>query len=284
LGSTSLSGLKVGAAVEFRGVPIGSVRAIRLNIGNMPPLVTSSSQAARIPVIVELHETKIILRGRNVNLANPKMLSEAIARGLRGQLRLESFVTGISYVALDIVPGTPAVLCLPTGSGYREIPTVPTTLEQAQDTLHRLIARIDEANVEDTITSVNLAMKGINGLVSSPGLHAAVNSMGRTEHNLDVASQNFSRAAVSLRILSDTLDSRLPSLITALETTSTRADRMMAAGDKTATTLRAVTEPGSPVIYRVNGTLDNIWDAAHSIQQLADYLQLNPSAILRGRE
>ena len=178
-----LSGLNVGAPVEFRGVPIGIVSAIRLNIGNLPPLVTSSSAEARIPVIIKLRNTKIILGERNGNLAKANLLSEAIRRGLRGQLRLESFVTGVSYVSLDIVPGTPAVLCLSADSGYREIPTVPTTLEQAQDTLHQLIAKMEEADLEGMISSARSAMRGIDQLVSDPALQAGHNFIGRTEAN-----------------------------------------------------------------------------------------------------
>jgi paraquat-inducible protein B len=112
-----LSGLGVGAAVKFRGVPIGSVTAIRLNLGNTPPLLTKSSEESRIPVIIALSETEISARGGQVNLTDPNTLKEAIRKGLRGQLRLESFVTGISYVSLEILPKTPLVLVLAPDSG-----------------------------------------------------------------------------------------------------------------------------------------------------------------------
>jgi paraquat-inducible protein B len=279
-----VSGLNVGAPVKFRGVPIGSVVAIRLNLGSMPSLLTRTAEEARLPVIIELDETKISSRGANVNLADPNTLIKAIGRGLRGQLRLESFVTGISYVSLDVLPGTPAVLCLPPGSGYQEIPTVQTTLEQAQGTLQRLIAKMEEADVAGMMTEASSAMKGINELVTSPGLHAAINSLDGTEENLSTASQNFSRAAISLRALTDRLDARAPELITALQGASTEAQGTMKATDKALDALRTNAEPGSPLIYRMNQTLDNVSDAARSIQDLADYLKRNPSAIVRGRD
>jgi paraquat-inducible protein B len=278
-----LSGLRVGAAVKFRGVPIGSVTAIRLYLGNMPALLTSSSEESRIPVIIELNETEISARGGQVDLTDPNTLKEAIRKGLRGQLRLESFVTGVSYVSLDIVPNAALVLVLPPGSGYQEIPTIPTTLEQAQGTLQRLIAKMEQADVEGMMTSASSAMKGIDQLVSSPGLPSAINSLDGTEQNLSIAAQNFSRAAMSLRALSESLNSRVPPLMTTLQGASIRAQGTMDATDKTLAALRTTAEPNSPLIYRMNRTLDNVSDAAHSIMELADYLRRNPSALLRGK-
>ncbi len=273
----------MGSAVKFRGVPIGSVTAIRLNLGNTPSLLTRSSEESRIPVIIELNDTEISARGGQVDLTNPNTLKEAIRKGLRGQLRMESFVTGVSYVSLDIVPTAPLVLVLPPGSGYQEIPTIQTTLEQAQSTLQRLIAKMEEADVEGMITSAISAMKGIDQLVSSPGLHSAINSLDGTEQNLSIAAQNFSRTAMSLRVLSESLNSRVPPLMTTLQGTSVRAEGTMDATDKTLAALRTTAEPNSPLIYRMNRTLDNVSDAAHSIMELADYLRRNPSALLRGK-
>jgi len=278
-----LSGLRVGAPVKFRGVPIGSVTAIRLNLNDVGPLLTTASGESRLPVTIELDETKIIVHGAQVNLANGPKLESAIRAGLRGQLRLESFVTGMSYVSLDIVPNSQLVLCLPANSGYQEIPTIPTTLEQAQTTLQQLIAKMEQADLEGMMTSASSAMKGINELVSSPGLHAAIDSLGGTEQDLSAAARNLSRTAASLRTLSDNINARIPAMSASLRGVSTTAQGTMAHADQTLTALRTTAEPSSPLIYRMNRTLDNVSSAAQSIQELADYLKRNPSALLRGR-
>lgn len=278
-----LSGLHVGAPVSFRGVPIGSVKSIRLDIAGMPSPLMRSSQESRIPVIIELDQTQITARGGKFNLTDPSTLEEAVKNGLRGQLRMESYITGESYVSLDMVPGAPLVYCLPKDSGYREIPTIETTLEQAQGTLQRLIAKAEEADLPEMITSASSAMRGINRLVTSPSLYLAVDSLNVTESNLSIAAANLSRAAVSLRMLSDNLDSRLPLLMTTLQSTSKKAETTMEVTDRTLTALQTTIEPASPVVYRLNRTLDDVSGAAHSIQGLADYLTRNPSALIRGR-
>ncbi len=278
-----ISGLRVGAAVRFRGVPIGRVVSIRLNLGGGVKMLTPTSGESRLPVTIELNETKILLRGSQVDISRTRMLDEAIRDGLRGQLRLESFVTGIYYVSLNIDPNSKVVLCLPPKSGYREIPTIPTALEQAQSTLQRLIAKMEEANVEEMMTNASSAMKGIAELVSSPGLHVAIDSLSGTEQNVSVAARNLGQTAASLTRLAGTLNYNIPRMSASVRATSQKAQGTMQNADKTLDAVRTVIEPGSPVVYRMNRALDSLTAAAQSVQALADYLRQNPSAIIRGR-
>jgi hypothetical protein len=57
----------------------------------------------------------------------------------------------------------------------------------------------------------------------------------------------------------------------------------MTSADQTMAAFRTTTEPASPLVYRMNRTLDDVSGAAHSIQELADYLRRNPSSLVRGR-
>jgi hypothetical protein len=57
----------------------------------------------------------------------------------------------------------------------------------------------------------------------------------------------------------------------------------MTSADQMMTALRTTAEPASPLVYRMNQTLDDVSDAAHAIQGLADYLKRNPGSLLRGR-
>jgi paraquat-inducible protein B len=51
----------------------------------------------------------------------------------------------------------------------------------------------------------------------------------------------------------------------------------------TATTLQAGLAPDSPLTYRLSVALENISEASSGIRELTDYLENNPSAIVRGR-
>ena len=99
-----VNGLRVGAPVKFRGVEIGSVQDIRLQLKR-------DQSVFRIPVIIEIDPEKITsLGGSETILNSPAEYRSAIEAGLRGQLQTESFVTGVLFVALDYFPGSPATL------------------------------------------------------------------------------------------------------------------------------------------------------------------------------
>ena len=100
----SVNGLRIGAPVKFKGVEIGSVKDIRLQL-------EQGKLINKIPVIIEIDLEKLTSRGAtsaDCDRWTAKPFSKAIVdRGLRGQLEMESLVTGLLYIALDLFPGTP---------------------------------------------------------------------------------------------------------------------------------------------------------------------------------
>ena len=135
----SVSGLREGAPVKYKGVEIGSITKILLQLDE-------GAEVNRIPVIIKLDADKISGRGVGGSLADPAGLKAAIDRGLRGQLQTESIVTGVLFVALDLFPDSPAKFVQPPGSRYPEIPTIPTTLQKAQDILGQLLTKLDDVD------------------------------------------------------------------------------------------------------------------------------------------
>jgi len=81
-----------------------------------------------------------------------------------------------------------------------------------------------------------------------------------------------------------TVNGRIPPLSDTLQKTSVSADAAAKQARLTLGTVQTTIEPNSPVNYQVVQTLQDVSAAAHSIKELADYLQRNPSAIVRGRD
>jgi paraquat-inducible protein B len=178
---SSVNGLRIGAPVKVRGVEIGAVKDIRFQLAE-------DTEINKIPVIIEIDLKKLTSRGVKAAAAEDvKAFRQIIVdRSLRGQLMTESLVTGLLYVGLDFFPGTPIHLVQKPDQDhkYQEIPTVPTYLEQAQDTAARILAKLEEVDFKAMMDSVSRAVDGFGQLVNSPALHSAI-SPTRSNHTQD---------------------------------------------------------------------------------------------------
>lgn len=273
----AVDGLSVGAPVKFKGVEIGSVVDIRLRIGEQPeafgPL--QIQRGIRIPVIIKLDESQLIGRGATT-FSNPARFKQAIDLGLRAQLNEQSLVTGLLFVQLDFRPETPADFVLPAGSEYPEIPTVPTTLQQVRSAAERLISRLDKLDVEAFVRSATEAVDGVNRIVNAPTLEATIDSLPQTVANV-------SGAAASVRDLAAHVDSQTGPLLGDLKTTARRASEAFDQMRSTLQSVQAFIDPASPLASQITPALQELTGAARSVRLLADYLERNPSAVVRGR-
>ncbi|MCU1281931.1 MAG: Mammalian cell entry related domain protein [bacterium] len=201
----SVNGLKVGAAVKYRGVPVGQVIGMRIRFAQ-------PRNDPRIPVFIEANGKRIHELG-GTDEPSPKLIEELIGRGLRARLDSESFVTGQLYVNLDLFPDTPIRLVHPSGD-FPEIPTIPTQLEEATKALSGLLAQLHDADISGIAHSVSNAVEGINRLVNTPSiahtlaeLPSTVAAIRRFAQDLDVGTGKLGQE------LQSTLAARGPLLV-----------------------------------------------------------------------
>jgi paraquat-inducible protein B len=279
----SVNGLNVGAPVKYKGVEIGSVTDILLQLEEV--------EVDRIPVIVELDAGKIAGRGFTGNLlVDPAALQTAIDRGLRGQLRMESFVTGVLYVALDLYSNSPVQFVQPQGSRYREIPTVPTELEQVQDELRKAFTKLAKVDFNAVTTAMIHAFEGIDRLTKSPALDASLRSLEKVMPKFDDAVVTIQRLAVALEKNTSDLSTDLQQTSAAtrtalaeIETAVKQAGITMKEAEGALISARAAIDPESPVSYELIKSLREISGAARSLRLLAGYLERNPRALIFGK-
>ena len=278
-GGGGINGLRVGALVKFKGVEIGEVKRIRLRLDQQVNRDNNKLTAeVRIPVIIELDQEKIVSHGgTSIDLSDPHTIPNLIREGLRAQLGSDSFVTGLLYVALDIMPKTPIQMIAPPGSPLQEIPAIPTTLEQAQAVAVRIFERLDKVDFDAVFTQMTGMLDSIRQITTSPGLREALNNSEKTREQLD-------RALAGAQQTLNTMNRQVPPLANSLEKTSLSADAAAKQARLTLGTVQTTIEPNSPINYQALQTLQDVSAAAHSIKELADYLQRNPSAIIRGRD
>jgi paraquat-inducible protein B len=276
--SSDVNGLKVGAPVKFRGVEIGSVTAILLSLGT-PRQNEKARRAAdqyRIPVIIDLETEKLIKRGAAASLDDPAQVAQAIKRGLRAQLNVESLVTGLLYVDLDFLPDTPANFYMGADSPYPEIPTVPTRLEQAATMLSKMMAQLEKINFDELIRSLTSSSIAIATLANSPKIQNAIDS-------LNLAARSMGQASASVNRLAASLDREIGPMGNDLRLTTEQVRATLKQTQETLAAVQMMLGPNSPLNYQISQTLDQTSSAARSLRQLSDYLRRNPSSVVRGR-
>ena len=274
-----VEGLRVGAPVKFKGVEVGVVKEILLVLPNVPEPTAEVGAYGQlvIPVLIEMNTDRMTRLGaRKVDFDNSQTLPALIKAGLRAQLATESLLTGLLYVALDIRPDTPVQFILPPGSNYQEIPTIPTTLETVQDQAMRVLAKLQTVDVAGALTALVDAAQSIKQRVNSPDVEAAVRATTPVLHDIDDAAHSMER-------LADGLHRETGPLAHDLHSTAQKTDIAVDQADVALRNIRTNLEPGSPLTYKLNNTLDDVSSAARAVRQLADYLEQNPSAVLRGR-
>ena len=260
----SVSGLQKGAPVEFRGVPIGTVTEVRLK------LPSQRFEDKRIPVLIEIDEDRLRELGEDRPLARDQELAEGlIAQGLRAQLELQSLITGVLYVGLEMVDGSPATFALPPGSGYREIPSLPTNLEQARAKLDEVLTQLAKLDVEGIARSVTAAADGVARLASSPDLKATIVSIRD--------------AAVAARVTFGSVDSRFGPVAANAKKRLDDAEGSLKRLDTVLDNFTALTDPTSPLADGLGGAITELSGAARAVRRLADEISRNPNIILTGR-
>jgi paraquat-inducible protein B len=270
----NVNGLKVGAPVKFKGVEIGQVTKISLALSHVGP---AASTQFRIPVLFEIDADKLIARGGANDFEKRDSINKMIDDGLRAQLGTESLLTGQLYLALDLFPNAPLHLILPRDSRYVEIPTIPTPLEQVQSIVTRVLNKLDQIDLPKVLDAAVDTLKQIRAIASSPGLQRAIGNLDATEHNLN-------QTLTTVREVAHNAGGRLDTLAESIEAASHKADAALAEATIALKSANTILQPGSPLSYQLSKTLENISNAADAMRELADYLDRNPGALVRGRE
>ena len=277
----SVNGLRVGAPVKFKGVEVGSVKDIRLQL-------EKGAEVNKIPVIIEIDLEKLTLRGATPEIAvDREAFHKAVVEGFRGQLAMESLVTGVLYVALDFFPGTPInfVQQENVNNKYPEIPTLPTSLELAKGAVERILNKLEEVDFKRLIDSLTKTSDGVGQLVSvnSPTVKSILQSVDQAMPQLRGAILDFRTLTATANNNVTNVSADLHQTLTAAHSAIEQIAETMKEAETTIVSVRATIDPDSPTFYELTKSLREVSGAASSIRLLADSLDRNPQAVILGK-
>lgn len=284
----SVNGLSVGAAVKFKGVPVGRVADIRVRY-NQDPLSTA------IPVFIRLDPPRLFnLFTEDVDVASPEFFQQEVDRGLRGRLQLESIVTGQLYVELDYIHPSDEErpIFWQLQPLYLEIPSVPSVMARIGAETTDFVARIAAIDFkelsEELLGLVRVSRQRIEPLDTVALQERASAVLTALEDGFDPVRMDalFDQAAALMLSLQETSDvgrAELSQLVAQFTEMSQSIAVLSEPALQSLSQLQAILHPSSPLRRDVDSALRGLNRMARSFSELAELLERDPAALLRGR-
>lgn len=278
----SVNGLSPGAPVKFMGVTIGQVTAIKLRAGEDGMLDTAEEfenweENLRIPVFYELDRDQLRKEGSVADVGDPVVAQLLIEGGLRATMAVESILTGRKYILLSVDRESPIDVVNDPNVDAFEIPTKETGLEWLERDVQNLMSKLTNLDVEGLVAAITEAANDLGDLAAGTETRAALNDIPATLAEVRKTMRSIQTLAAAADTTMVMLRPRVDASSAEIQAAAEELDAMLA-------NLRAVVEPGSPLLTNLEKSLYEISIAAAAMAELADYLQQNPSALLRGKD
>ena len=295
----SIKGLQVGAPVVMNGVKVGEVTEIAL-------LSDISTLEFYQPIYIEIDPEKFHVVGekkKSLGLLTKKKYSlyeRLLEKGMKGQLVLQSFVTGQLWIELGIHPEKPIRL-VGAVKDVPEIPTIPTTMEELQKTVENLPLKEIVGKLDNVIT-------GIDRIVNSRELRQTVVNLEKTTRDIGVLVRHVDNQvepiSADVRRTLEEANKALASAKAALDQAEKTlafkegvpgqmAEKLMATLDsargaldesrKALVDVQDLTSQSAYIGYEVGSTLEETKSLSRSIRSLSDYLERHPESLIRGK-
>lgn len=258
----SVRGLNPGAPVEFRGITVGTVTSVQLEFD-------PATSRIRIPVTIEIEPQRIIPNLAAVGVERGKAMAELVAnKGLRAQLQTGNLLTGELFVDLVLVPDAPKAELITTGP-IPEIPSVPATLDQLQASATAILNKIAKLPLDELAASLTRTAEGLERIVTSPDIQEAGKSIGPAIAQLQQTIGRF--------------DTATGPLLESVSGTAAAATATLRDAQAAVLSIQRTLGSGSPLASNAENMMQELTRAARSIRVLADYLERNPQALIRGK-
>ena len=277
--TNSVKGLYVGAPVTFRGVAIGQVDAIGIE-------VDPNSLVTRVPVQLFITSRLLQMSGGDGDTMDMRQL---VQRGLRARLAQQSLVTGQALIDLDFEPKTPLTLVGGANSKSVEIPVVKGAFDD-------LVAQITELPLKDTVGDLRRTLAELQNTSAAAqkvmkqagedwrqASLAAQEIIRNTDRTLQTVGTQANATLSSVQRLSDTTNSLVaatqPDIASTLASTRDAARSV----EVSMQSFAELSAPGSPAREDLESTLRDLSQTARSLRQVSELLENQPNALIFGR-
>lgn len=281
----NVSGLSIGAPVTFRGVTIGQVT----NIGIQ---VDGKSLRTTVPVSLKLQPSALNISGTPDGGLNIQAL---VARGLRARLASQSIVTGQKGVELDFVPDSVAKLHGPAGSA--EIPALADRFGALIDQVAELPLRDTVNDMRDTVhdfqktlVSVRDSLTAAQALLADASVELRATTV-ESRKTLQAASgairevqDSSTQTLAAITRLADNSNATVLAAQPELQRTLVGARQASESAKLAMDRVADITAPGAPLRSDLEATVKDLSQAARDLRSLSELLEERPNALIFGNK
>ena len=253
----SVQGLEQGSALKFRGVAVGTVTAISI-----------APDLRHVKVTAQAYED--VLAKLGLAGSGPAIQAGAAEQtGLAPRIQLASAgITGVKFLLVDYFDARRfPIQPLPFDPGPDYIPATPSTLKS-----------IEEAVVDVGMQLPMLTMRASETLVrltdAVERFEATLEPLVAQDGAVVKLLAQYQATGAEFQQLARTLES---------EVQEARLAETTAAVREAAASFTGLTADGALLIEDASGTVSALQDTLESVRALADYLERDPSSIVRGR-
>jgi len=251
----SVRGLPIGAPVDLRGVTVGEVSKINVELDPHRKQFTMPVEVRFYPERLRARYRKKAPKGGAMNSRD--LLDALVEHGFRAQLRSGNLLTGQLYVSLDFFPKAPPAK-MDWSKSIPEFPTIAGSMEQFQTTLMQIVQKFEKLPLEELAVDARQTIRTLD---------TTLKSADTLLKNVDAAIVPEARSMIidvrkSLDDVRKTLDEARKTLGEAKQTLSSDA----------------------PLQLDMRDALREVGRAAQSLRVLGEYLERNPEALIRGKK
>lgn len=305
---TSVYGLQVGAPVVFRGVRVGQVDRIGL--------APAAAGAVWIPVQASFNSDQLRALVGPPGPGGAGLIPTLVSRGMVARLQQQSLLTGQLYVDLDIQPArTPVAAAaaaprIAAGTELAEagLPEIPTATSTMQD-LQSQIAQLDIGQIGRDLSA---AATAVRQLLAGPELARTLQRAASAAQSLEALAAEARREIGPLSrsaqgALGDSRQALAQLSASAREVAAAASQAQQRLGDqvqgvaqaalptlaavqraadelaRAAGGIRNAVSDDSALRQQTDQALQDVSRAARALRELAEMLERQPDALLRGR-
>ncbi len=276
--TNTLSGLSVGSPVVLRGVALGSVTRISM--------VATADGDVSTPVHVRINEKMLRRSGEDDGgeAAEGQEIMHAliIQGGLRAQLQTSSILTGQTRIALDFHKNSKPNFR--SGNPMLEIPTIESPIETLQKGLN-------EVPIQDLLNALKNSLFHINEFLAAKQLEstlasveAAFTTTNELLQGLRGAPPLVEKVLANLDAVTGTLKDQGPGTAEELRTALRELSQTARQINALAASAEKLVAPDAAMASQLSQLLKDGAAAVRSLRNVADALERNPEAVLRGRQ